>query len=312
MAVLLVACGGTIASRPRPDGSGVAVALTGEELLDAVGIDRDGVDVVEAGHGPSWSFGPDAVVTIARTVVAAAASGDHDGVVVTHGTDTLEETMFLTWLLGGTAASERCPIVFTAAMRHDSHAEADGPANLRDAIAVAAGGGRAGPILRFGGLDHHARWVTKTDTSSLDTFRSIGIGTPPPPPPHGDDVETGVVQVHAHTGVDPQLIGWHRSRGARGIVVEGTGSGNVHGSLVPGIEDAIAAGVPVVVTSRCWTGAVSPIYGGPGGGAELARIGCIPGGDLPTPKARIALSVALGADPALDAVRRWFQQLLGG
>ena len=310
MTVLLVACGGTIASRPRPDGSGVAVALTGAELLDAVGVDRQQVDVVEAGHGPSWSFGPEAVAAIAGTVVSAAESGEHDGIVVTHGTDTVEETMFLTWLLGGAAASEACPIVFTAAMRHHGHADADGPTNLREAVALAAAGGRPGPVLRVAGADHHARWVTKTDTSALDTFRSTGEGVPVPPP-HGGAVDTAVAQVHAHTGVDPTLLPWHVERGARGLVVEGTGSGNVHGSLVPAIEQAIAAGIPVVVTSRCWMGSVSPIYAAPGGGAELAAIGCISGGDLPTHKARVALSVALGRDPAPAAVRAWFEQLVG-
>ena len=315
MAVLLVACGGTIASRARPDGRGVGVALTGDELLDALGIERDGVEVVDAAHGPSWSLGPDAALAIARTVVDAADAGAHDGIVVTHGTDTVEETMFLTWLLGGAAASERCPIVFTAAMRHDGHADADGPANLRHAIAVATSGGRPGPVLAVAGGTHPARWVTKTDASSLDTFRSVGAGAPAPPPsppPHGAGVVAAVAQVHAHTGVDPALVTWHVERGARGLVVEGTGSGNVHGDLVPGIEAAIAGGVPVVVTTRCWTGAVAPIYGPPGGGAELAAIGCIPGGDLPTHKARVALSVALGRDPAPDALRSWFETLVGG
>ena len=315
MRLLLVATGGTIASRPRPDGSGVGVALTGEEVLDALGIERDRIDVVDAGHGPSWSFGPDAALAIARTVVDAAEAGAHDGVVVTHGTDTVEETMFLTWLVGGGAASERCPIVFTAAMRHDGHEQADGPANLRQAIAVAGSGGRPGPVLAFAGGVHHARWVTKTDASSLDTFQSMGAGAPAPPslpPQHGVEVVAAVAQVHAHTGVDPGLVEWHLERGVRGVVVEGTGSGNVHGSLVPGIAAAVDAGVPVVVTTRCWTGSVAPTYGPPGGGAELAAIGCIPGGDLPTHKARVALSVALGRDPAPDAVRTRFAQLLGG
>jgi L-asparaginase len=298
MAVLLIACGGTIASRARPDGTGVAVALTGGELLDIAGI--TGVDVVDELHGPSWALDPAAVVTIARTAVAAAASGAHDGVVVTHGTDTLEETLFLTWLLGGARAA---PIVFTGAMRHDGHPEADGPANLRDAVDVAAAGGVDGPVLRFGGRTHHARWVTKTDTSSMDTFRSVGDGVPPAPPPPGDEVELRVAQVHSHSGVDPELVPWHLERGVRGLVVEGTGSGNVHRDLVPGIEAAIAAGFPVVLTSRCWTGEVAPVYGGPGGHAELAALGCIAGGDLPTHKARWALAVALGAGAD---VRPWF------
>jgi L-asparaginase len=310
MGVLLIACGGTIASRSSP--AGVSVSLSGEELLAAAGL--DGVDVVDAARGPSWSFDAAAVEGIARTVVAAAASGDHDGVVVTHGTDTVEETSFLTWLLGGAAASERCPIVFTAAMHHADHDSPDGPRNLREAVALAetGTGGRPGPVLRIDGSTHHARWVTKTDTSSLDTFRSPGASaTPPSPPPHGDRVEPAVAQVHAHTGVAEGLVDWHLDRGVRGLVVEGTGAGNVNGALVGGVERAVAGGVPVVLTSRCWTGSVSPTYGGPGGGASLAALGCIGGGDLPTHKARLALSVALGVDPDPDAARAWFRALVG-
>lgn len=310
MSVLLVATGGTIASRPTD--AGVTVALDGPALLERAGI-SSGVEVLEAGRGPSWSFDPAGVEHIARTVVTRAASGEHDGIVVTHGTDTVEETMFLAWLLGGAAASERSPIVFTAAMRNDGDADPDGPVNLRDAIALAGAGPVPGPVLRFGGRTSHARWVTKTDTSAVDTFRAPGApeGPPAPPPAHGGSVEPRVLQVQSHTGVDADVLGWHLERGARGLVVEGTGAGNVEGDLVDGIEAAVAAGVPVVVTSRCWTGSVAPIYGGRGGGRHLADLGVISGGDLPTHKARLALSVALGVDPGLSAVRAWFAGLLG-
>lgn len=311
MRPLLIATGGTIASRSSPEG--VRVALSGAELLARAGFGPGEVDVVDAARGPSWSFSPEDVVAIAGQAVAAAASGEHRGVVVTHGTDTLEETAFLAWLLGGAQATERCPIVFTAAMRHDDHPDADGPANLRAAVELAGGGDLPGPVVHLAGATHHARWAVKTDTSDLDTFRSVGgSGTPLPPPPHGDRVEPRVAQVHAHTGVDPALVAWHLERGVRGLVVEGTGAGNVHAGLAAGIEAALAAGVPVVVTSRCRTGPVSPTYGGPGGGHHLAGLGCTLAGDLPTNKARVALSVALGVDPSPAGVRAWFAELLGG
>jgi L-asparaginase len=308
MSVLLVATGGTIASRPT--GAGVTAVLDGAALLERAGV-ADGVEVVEAGRGPSWGFDPAGVEAIARITVAAATSGEHEGVVVTHGTDTIEETLFLTWLLGGAAASERTPIVFTGAMRNDGDPATDGPANLRDAVALARTGPLPGPVLRFGGVTHHARWVTKSDTSDLDTFRSPRSSPAPPlPPPHGETMEARVVQVPSHTGVDSALVDWHLDRGARGIVVEGTGAGNVSGALVDGIDRAIAAGVPVAVTSRCWTGPVAPIYGGRGGGWSLAVAGVIGGGDLPTHKVRLALAVALGVDPGIGAVRAWFDELL--
>ena len=98
--------------------------------------------------------------------------------------------------------------------------------------------------------------------------------------------------------------------GVAGLVLVGTGAGNVHGSLKPGIERALAADVPVVVTSRCWSGPVLPEYGGDLGGWTLDAMGCVLAGDLPTGKARVALWVALGVDPSPDAVRAWFAELL--
>lgn len=321
--VLLIATGGTIASRPTAEG--VRVALTGADLLARAGIPVSGagvdVEVLDFGQGPSWSFAPDATERIARRAVAAAdgaegaEGGDGvDGIVVTHGTDTVEESAFLTWLLGGASASERCPIVFTAAMHHADYPEADGPANLRDAVVLAAGGGGPGPVLRVAGASHHARWARKRDTSAPDTFESVGAGAPGVPalpPPHGAAIEPAVFEVHAHTGADPSLVDHLLDRGMRGLVAVGTGAGNVHGDLMAGVGRALAAGVPVVVTSRCWTGPVLPEYGGPGGGRSLADAGCVLAGDLPTNKARLALSVAMGVDPTPDAVRAWFDALLG-
>lgn len=298
--VVLVAAGGTIASRRRADGA-VAVALSGADLLARAGLDEAGIEVVEAARGPSWSLAPEDMIAIARAALDAA---ERASVVVTIGTDTLEETAFLTWLLGGSR-----PIVFTGAMRSDDHPEADGPANLRAAAGVANSGDVDGPVVHLAGQTHHARWVTKTDTTAPDSFRSLGgAGSPGPPPAAGDHLVTAVAEVRSHVGVDAGLIDWHLDRGARGLVIQATGAGNVHRCLVPGIERALAEGVPVVITTRCASGSVSPTYGGRGGGHELAARGCILAGDLSAHKARLALWVALGADPA--AVRRWFAALL--
>lgn len=302
MKVILLAAGGTIASRVRADGA-VAVALSGAELVARAGVDPARIEVVDAARGPSWSLTAEAMAGLARRAVAAS---DRAPVVVTHGTDTLEETAFLTWLLAGSR-----PVVFTGAMRHDDHPEADGPANLREALALAGSGGVDGPVVRLGGATHHARWATKTDTSAGDAFRSVGgSGVPPAPPSAADRLVTAVAEVRSHVGVDGGVIGWHLDAGARGIVVEATGAGNVHGDLVGGIRRALGEGVPVVVTTRCATGPVSPTYGGPGGGHEVAALGCILGGDLTPHKARLALWVALGQASDLDDVRRWFAALL--
>lgn len=309
MSVLLLAAGGTISTVSTPQGT--AAGLDGAAVLAQAGPDLAAdVDVADVGEGPSWAYSPEAVERLARAAVAGAEGGDHDGVVLTHGTDTLEETLFLCWLLGGAPASRRRPIVFTGAMHRSDHPEPDGPTNLREAIALAAGGGLDGPVVRIGGATHHARWARKLDTSALDTFRSVGERPIGPPPPHGERIEPAVAEVHSHSGVDASILDHVLDRGARGIVLVGTGAGNVHGSFRPGVERALAAGVPVVVTSRCTSGPVLPEYGADLGGWTLDDLGCVLAGDLPPGKARVALWVALGLDPGPEAVRSWFSALL--
>jgi L-asparaginase len=323
--VLLVATGGTIASRPRADGA-VAVALTGAALLDRLRADvRRDVDVLDVARGPSWNFDPATQAEIARTVGGALLDG-YDGVVVTHGTDTLEETAWLTELLARPLTSSGA-IVFTAAMRHADEVGADGPRNLADALAVARhpAARSRGALVCVDGEVHHARWVTKTDTTALSTFRSpaaapLGrvagsvrfvLDAPPPPPavPLATPVDASVAVVVSHAGVDGAVVDWHLEHGARGLVVDTPGAGNVHHALVPGIHRAVERGISVVVTSRCLTGAVAPVYGGPGGHAELAAAGVISGRDLRAAKARIALAVALGVDPSPDDVRAYVDRL---
>ena len=329
MSVLLLATGGTIASRPRPEDGAVTASLKGADLLATAGADRGDVDVVDIAHGPSWNFEPEFQAEVAWTARQALAGGDVDGVVVTHGTDTVEETLWLAELLGRDA-TDRGPIVFTAAMRHAAETAADGPRNLADSLAVARSAearGR-GALLCVNGELHHARWVTKTDTVAVSTFRSpaaapvgrvvagvpvFAIASPAPPPPHPADgrIDTAVAQIRSRGGIDGGVVDWHVGRGAHGLVVEGTGAGNVNAALIPGLERAVGAGIPVVLASRCLTGPVAPIYGGPGGGAELATLGLIPAGDLGANRARLALMVALAVDRSIDGVRSWFATLVG-
>jgi L-asparaginase len=325
--VLLIATGGTIASKVQPDG-GVAVALDGRQLLDSVdGLDADDIDVVDLFQGPSWNLDLDAMSTVALAARAAAASGT--AVVITHGTDTLEETAYLTDLVAG-EATDRAPIVVTGSMRNAGHPDGDGPQNLRDAVAVARSSeARRRGVLVVAAADvHAARWVTKTDSQAIDTFRSPGHGPlghvdgegvhfehgpsrgPAAPIDRERVVDGPIAIVPSYGDADPGLIDWHLARGARGFVVEGTGAGNVNAVLVPGLERARDRKVPVVITTRCTTGRVAPIYGGPGGGHSIATVGVIEGGYLSARKARLALSVALALGPDID-VRDRFAVLVG-
>lgn len=319
--VALIATGGTIASRPGPDG--VTVALDGAQVLDQVDSRPSGLDVevVDLAQGPSWNLDLAALGRVVNAARDALARGC-DGVVVTHGTDALEETAFLAHLLAG---HER-PVVITGAMRNAGELGRDGPRNLADALVVAVepAARSRGALVVMNGEIHSARWATKTHTAAVDSFRStagmaVGIvgdgrprfhlppGVPPLPPPLAGPVDLAVpvAVVPSYSSVDGAVIGWHLDAGARGLVLVGGGAGNVNQALLPGIEAALDRGIPVVVASRVPTGPVTPTYGGAGGHRALARLGVIGSGDLGWVKTRLALVVALGAGvPPADYLAR--------
>lgn len=324
MTLRLLATGGTIASRLDPDTGAVVPAVSPDDLVAAVpGIEEHGpIEVEEIDRVNGWNVTPDVMRRVADAARTALVDDGVDGVVVTHGTDTTEETLYLVDLLAGDA-TERGGIVFACAMRSAGEIGADGPRNLLNAARIAThpdASGR-GALLSVNDEIHCARWATKTDTTNVSTFRStpggpvgrIVAGAPvfdldtPPRPPHGDTVDTDVALVKAYTGMDDALLRWLvDQRGVSGIVVEGTGAGNVPGTIVDGIDHAIANDVPVVVASRCWTGRPELIYGGPGGGVTLHEHGVIRSNGLNGPKARLALMVALGVSRDPDDLARWF------
>ncbi|MFM7063288.1 MAG: asparaginase [Actinomycetes bacterium] len=330
MPVVLIATGGTIASTLGPDGRATAT-LSGRELLDRLGPARPaGVEVVDLSVAGSWNLGTDGAVAVAMAVRQAAADGA-DGVVVTHGTDVMEETAWTCELL---ARSAGIPVVLTGSMRHADDPDYEGARNLADALLVAHDpqAARQGVVVCMGGELLAARHVVKTHATSNDTFRSTGYphlaavdgradGGPvtwqqpgPPPPPLVGDVPGGPVPIlMSHWDVDPELVEASRHAGAVGIVVEAGGAGNVNERLVPPLLRAVGAGVPVVVASRCRGGQVEPIYGGPGGFGSLVDHGVVGSSGLTAGKARLALQLLLGPAPdratAVATTARWFAEL---
>lgn len=324
MSLTLIATGGTIASTRGEDGA-VAATRSGADLLDLV-PDAADVEVVDLPVPGSWNMSGTHALRIARAARDALADGS-TGVVITHGTDVLEETAFLAELVAR-SATVRGPIVFTAAMRHGSEFAPDGPRNLADALQVArtpAAAGR-GTLVCLNGELHHARWVTKVHATALVAFASPGrapvgtvdevgvrfhLGAPPPPadPPEEPALDASVPILVSHWDTDEDLVAFHLDRGAAGLVVEAGGAGNVNAGLLRGIDRALAEDVPVVVASRCRAGEVTPTYGGAGGFATLAAKGAIASAGLTAGKARLALQVALGLGRSSDSVRAYFQAL---
>jgi L-asparaginase len=304
----------------------VVPVVRAEELLAQVPALADVADVrvEELALLSSWSVTPQHMARWARRVRELLVDPAIAGVVVTHGTDTLEETAFALDLLRGGPI----PIVVTGAMRNPSEPGHDGPRNLLGAVRVAADrhARERGALIVLNDEVHAARHVTKAHSTALDTFRSPGLGpvatidaagvwwrwrTAPLPCLPACDPEPRVFLFRMAAGLDPLPLRAVLEGGARGVVVEGTGTGNVHESWEDALAGAVDAGVPVVLTTRTGAGRVVPAYGGPGGGRRLVERGIIPGGELSGPKARLALMFALGAGLDAAAVRGLFDEIAG-
>jgi len=320
--IVILFTGGTIAMRNDVGGAGAAPSLTSKEILDAT----RGINAVTGVETEEWGSYPGPHMTVERMWALRSRIKEHlarpevVGVVVTHGTDTLEESAYLV----ARSVSPDKPIVFTGAMRTVSDLGWDGPANLLEAVHVAASSevrGFGSMVVMtgqiFAGLD-----ATKTNTHLLDAFESPGLGPlgvldegelilsrelpPTPAILSPEELATPVDIIFIAAGSDSRLLDASRSV-ARGVVIAAMGRGNVPPEVVPGIERWIAEGKPVVVVSRTQGGRVGHTYGYAGGGRRLEEMGVILGGSRRAQQARIDLMLGLGAGMNTDALRAMFK-----
>ena len=311
--ILVLTTGGTIAS--RDDGTGAKTATApGHELLDSSGA-IPGLDVrVRDLLSVDSSALTVADLDTIRVAVAAALAEDVLGVVLTHGTDTLEETALLLDLVH----DDPRPVVLTGAVRAADDEHPDGPGNLRDALAVAASptARGLGVLVVLGGSAHAARGTRKLHTTALTPFHdprwgAVGLVTgagldvvrrPRRPAPLVAGPLTGlrVDVVALYPGADATALDAHVAAGARGLVLETTGSGNTHPCVVAAVARHVRAGVVVLVSSRVPAGEVAAVYGGGGGGRDLVDVGAVLVPWLRPGQARVQL-LALLAAGATDA-----------
>ncbi len=305
-----------------PAMGGAAPALSGEEIVARVeGLSEVAeFDIINFARLPGPHITPAIMLELAQMVAAELSKPNIDGVVITHGSDTLEETAYFLDLV---LHSDK-PVVFVGAMRNSSELSWDGPANLMAAVRVAAAAEARGlgVVVAMSEKIIAANEVTKTHTESVDTFQSrdygalglidkdrILIARRPTEREHiaVTVVEERVETIKAVSGSDGKFVDFAVQQGVRGIVLEGFGRGNVPPAYLPAIARAVQAGIPVVITSRCPRGRVLDTYAYDGAGKTLTNLGVMLGGVLPSHKARIKLMLALGAGYSIAQIRQSFQ-----
>lgn len=305
--IIVLGTGGTIAGTADAAGDNIgyqAAQLGVAQLLSRIGgLDTGCLESHQVAQVDSKDMDHGVWRDLAGTVARHLARDDVAGIVITHGTDTLEETAYLLHHVLGPSK----PVVFTAAMRPATAVQADGPQNLLDAVAVARWPGAGGVVVVAAGTIHAAYDVRKTHTYRIDAFSSGDAG------PLGYVEEGRVRQLRAwpqsasvglaclaadpatwprveivtsHAGADGAIVRALVAIGARGLVVAATGNGTVHHALEDALLEAQEAGVRVVRVSRCSDGVV------------LARPGDVlpDAGGLNAVKARVGLLVDLLVD----------------
>ncbi|MGW7456554.1 asparaginase [Streptomyces sp. NPDC054797] len=314
--IVVISTGGTIASRWQ--GSGFAADADGNEVIATAPLPENiSVELVDLFSVNSPRLTTAHQLTLLRTVHEVLADPGVDGIVVTHGTDTLEESAFLVDLHHHDPRS----VVFTGSQRPMGTADGDGPGNLYDALLTAANTRGLGVLIAFAGRVHAARGTVKTEAVALDAFADpskellgkIGFGKVtilrapqrpvPLPLPAMPQLPPRVDVVLHHTDGDPVLLNAALAAGARGVVLVGTGAGNATPEIVDAVRAAVERGVLVALTTRVMAGPVTEIYTH-GGAVDLVAAGAVPTGTLRAGQARIAvLSALLATDNTAEQAR---------
>ena len=322
--VKLIATGGTIAMKIDPVKNAPVPAISGEDLIATVpeiAAVAD-IEVQNLSNIPSDYMDPERWVGLQKAVVEALARPDVAGVIVSHGTDTLEETAYF---LDLTVSSPK-PIVLIGAQRNASEKDFDGPRNLLNAarICVSPDAKGKGAMIALNGQINTARDATKTHTSDVETFKSGDLGflgnvdhdrvvfyRVPLRRQHVELKQRELPSVEIVTmygGASGALVHAAAAAGAKGIVIQALGWGNVNIPMFEAIRRVIEQGIPVVISTRVPNGRVLPIYGFQGGGKTLQEAGAIFSDNLSPQKARILLMLALQTTSEAEEIQAFFDR----
>lgn len=317
--ILVLATGGTIAQTTGKDS-----VLSGSALVAAVpGLDAAAdVSAEQVAQVSSPDITAEVWLRLARRIDEVLASGAADGVVVTHGTDTLEETAYFLDLV---VKSDK-PVVVVGSMRGSGSVSADGPANLANAVAIAADPAAkgAGVLVTLNDGIYAARDVTKTNTTGLDAFKAPDVGalgimqgrkphfyrttTRPHTAATEFDVSTlralpRVAIVYSYVDVGPALLNAAIGDGAKGIVYAGTGNGSIPKAMQPAVAAGVGRGVVVVRSSRVNGGLVER-----NGEHDDDALGTVTSDSLNPQKARVLLMLALTKTSDAKQIQQMFSR----
>lgn len=321
--VALIFTGGTISMRIDENTGGAVPYLTGSELISLIPSIKDlaEIEIYDFGKYPGPHMTLDLMMDLKNVVKKYLERDDIAGVVITHGTDTLEETAYL---LDLTLNSPK-PVVLTGSMKNASEPDWDGEQNLIDSINVVLRPNckDLGVLVCMNGEINAASEVSKIYSDEIESFKSLDFGSlgfvsknrviinrlprkrefiP------SDRIEKDIDLILVHANMGDKFFKFSADSGAKGLVVEALGVGNVPPKAYDGIKYVREKNIPVVLTSRCPAGETMDIYGYYGAGKWLKKIGVIFADYLNGQKAKIKLGLLLGMGLKEEELRKWFEE----
>lgn len=321
--VSLIFTGGTISMRIDENTGGAVPYLTGSELISLIPSIKDlaEIEIYDFGKYPGPHMTLDLMMDLKNVVKKYLGRDDIAGVIITHGTDTLEETAYL---LDLTLNSPK-PVVLTGSMKNASEPDWDGEKNLIDSINVVLSTNckDLGVLVCMNGEINAASEVSKIYSDEIESFKSLDFGSlgfvsknrviinrlprkrefiP------SDRIEKDIDLILVHADMGDKFFRFSADSGAKGLVVEALGVGNVPPKAYDGIKYVREKNIPVVLTSRCPAGETMDIYGYYGAGKWLKKIGVIFADYLNGQKAKIKLGLLLGMGLKDDELRKWFEE----
>ena len=315
--ILVLHTGGTISM--QADSSG-AVVTSSDNPMNHVSNPLEGIQVhtLDFFNLPSPHIKPKHMLALYQKIKEEAAN--YDGVVITHGTDTLEETAYFL----DTMEIPRIPIVLTGAMRSSNELGSDGVYNYLSALRVASDDKATdkGVLVVMNDEIHAAKYVTKTHTTNVSTFQT---------PTHGplglimkqeilyfktaeprvrfdlDRIEGLVPIITVYAGMTDELLDMLDWDKVDGLIIQAFGAGNIPKETAQKLESLLHKGIPVALVSRCFNGIAEPVYAYQGGGVQLQKAGVLFVKELNAQKARLKLLIALNAGLTGEALKGYIE-----